>query len=267
MTGTPQPGRSLADDIRELLIAGQQQAHVVILLTDEELVALTGEELQESTPHPWLDRQADVTPELARRFGLRSLLARSVIVPRADPDTDHPGMLVQRRARIAVDTRTVGAGLIAAERVSDGTGSARNLAIQPELGVFEEDVTRDGFHIFSACSYALAAGRLATWALPSADGAAPQEGPAVVQDIASSEWENLLHSQLAGAPEVVTFTLSNFTRGTGEVTEWVLGHDAERALLARPLPESPWQLRVEAVTAGLLAELLLEQIVAEGGNG
>ncbi len=65
MIGKPQPDGTLADDIRELLIAGQQQAHVVIMLTDEELAALTNDQLQESTPHPWLDAQTDAAADLA----------------------------------------------------------------------------------------------------------------------------------------------------------------------------------------------------------
>lgn len=263
MAATAQPDGTLAGDIRELLVAGQQDAHVVIMLTDEELAALTEDGLQESTPHPWLDAQPDVTTELARRFGLRSLLARSVIVPQVDPVTGRPAMLVQRRARIAVDTRVVGAGLVAAERVSGATVSARNLAIQPELGVFEEDVTPDGFHVFSTCSYPLAASRLATWALPAAVGFMPE--PAVVRGITADEWPDLLRSELTGEPDVVTFTLS--IRRPEGVTEWVLGHDDERALLARPLPESPWQLQVTAVAVAQLTELLLEQIVPTGGDG
>ena len=107
-------GDELVGVLRDLLRAGQAEPHTVLLLTDEELAAVTTPDA--AGPSPWLDRLTGVPREVAAQFGGRSLLTRGLI--RAAPGVgspEDPNLEAAMELRV-VDTRLIGLGYVRADR-------------------------------------------------------------------------------------------------------------------------------------------------------
>lgn len=251
------PSDETIHQLRELLRKAEREPHTITLLTDEELVAV--ERLGASTPYPtpWVTASRGVSRELAGRFGVRSLLSRGLLqvssaIPGAEPTLDVPP-----EVRIVLDTRRVGLGYVRAVRPQSQAGSSKIVVVQPELGAFEEDISVQGFHLFSACNYADAATRLARWCVP-VDG--PRSGGAI--EVATREWPAFLHSELphAKVTDLNVELLLPDQHGERTPEQWLVAYSDRLALLA--LPSSAMTLSVRPVTAHRLRELIDDRIAS-----
>src|SRR5689334_8298077 len=68
------------------------QAVPIVLLTDEEVSILDGLAHGQLVPTPWLDTQSQVDRAVLGKVALRSLLARKMVHPATDPDSDEVGI-------------------------------------------------------------------------------------------------------------------------------------------------------------------------------
>lgn len=242
--------------LRELLRRAEHEPHTITLLTDEELAAV--EQDAASTPHPtpWIAETPGVSRELAGRFGVRSLLARgllreTVAAPGAAPVLDVPPEI-----RIVLDTRRIGLGYVRAMRPQDGAASSKIMVVQPELGTFEEDISIQGFHLFTACNYDDSTSRMARWCLPGREGH-PSGG---VAHISEAEWPAFLYAELPDAT-VTDLSIEVFLTdraGHREADHWLVAYSDSVALLARPTPGHG--LAVRPVTTQRLRDLLDDRI-------
>ncbi|UYM04932.1 hypothetical protein [Solicola gregarius] len=243
--------------LRDLLQRAAHEPHTITLLTDEELVAI--EHIEAATPHPtpWVADTRGVSRELAGRFGVRSLLARGLLretnpVPGADRVLDVPP-----EVRVVLDTRRIGLGYVRAVRPQNGTGSSKIVVVQPELGAFEEDISVQGFHLFSACNYDDAATRLARWCVP-VDG--PRTGG--MMEIATHEWPQFLYVELPDAKvtDLNVEVLLPDHRGERDPEQWLIAYSDRIALLA--CPSSASTLAVRPLTTNRLRELIDDRIAS-----
>lgn len=153
----------------------------------------------------------------------------------------------------------MGAGFLRATTTGDGPRTAALNVLQAELGGVEEEVTADGLHLFSACTYAHACRRLAEWTLP-----VPGHGQAHgTERISAAAWPRWVARQLGPATRQVSLLLF-LPRAGGELGEesWLVAHDEAAAVLAEPLDDEASELRVSAVSPGALADRLAERVGA-----
>ncbi len=242
--------------LRDLLRAGQAEPHTVLLLTDEELAAVTTPDA--AGPSPWLDRLTGEPREVAAQFGGRSLLSRGLI--RAAPGVgspEDPNLEAAMELRVVVDTRLIGLGYVRADRGTADDGVAKIAVVQPELGVLEEEVSAQGFHLFTSCTYDMAAYRMARWALPASVAATPGATATMPAD----RWPAFAWGELSANPRDVTVELFLSPADGGTAAErWFLAHDERLALLARPVDGSDEQLRVGPVDRGALQDVIAERM-------
>ena len=157
----------------ELLAAATADPRVVVVLTDEELVALEGAEATTMSGAPFLDASG-YDHSVASTVALRSLVARGHVViedelrepegERLDEgevphragqlDRTLAGLLTLRSAPLALVNLT--------RRVADQT-TVLMVYLFPEDGVLEEFISADGFHHFSVPTRAALPERLARY--------------------------------------------------------------------------------------------------------
>lgn len=239
--------------LRDLLRAGQAEPHTVLLLTDEELAAVTTPDA--AGPSPWLDRFTGVPREVAAQFGGRSLLTRGLI--RAAPGVgspEDPNLEAAMELRAVVDTRLIGLGYVRADRGTADDDVAKIAVVQPELGVLEEEVSAQGFHLFTSCTYDMAAYRMARWALPASVAATPGATATMPAD----RWPAFAWDELSANPQDVTLEMYLPRDGGSSPERWFLAHDDRLALLARP--EDDTHLRVGPVDRASLQDVIAERM-------
>lgn len=145
----------------EILAQASADPREIAVLTDEEVLALGGNELNELAGTPFLDSSAAMDRAAAASIAARSLIARGLVV--LDPEDREnegeelsEGSEVPARAaqldRTLAGIMTLRAGPLAvvnlSRRVADQTTSVLVYAY-PEGGALEELVTADGYHRFS----------------------------------------------------------------------------------------------------------------------
>ncbi|MGH3360154.1 MAG: hypothetical protein ACRDO7_15235, partial [Nocardioidaceae bacterium] len=156
----------LVSYLRARLIDAGQECFPYQIMSDEEMSAI---EVGDDSPfvvRPWIDSQDDVDTALAARFGQRSLLLRGLLEVNTDAGSDEPSITIGDDLQFVIDSRRQGVGYIMARSSSRDEQSACNNALQPQIGTFEEEIDGEGYHLFTACTYAAAMRRLAAWALP-----------------------------------------------------------------------------------------------------
>lgn len=251
MTSQPE----LLHQLRELLGRAESEPHTIALLTDEELVALEHADASTPYPTPWLTRDPR-RREAAAQFGVRSLLTRGLIRA-TDPRPDAPSTLdVPPDIRIALDTRRVGLGYICAMQPRDDVAVSKICVVQPELGSVEEEITIEGFHLFTACNYTDSAGRLARWCLPSHDGSVV--GGTMV--ISEQEWPKFLYEELPDATvtDLVIEIYLPDADGNRSAERWMLAYGQATAMLAERAGGE--RLVIRAVTTHRLSDLIGDRI-------
>lgn len=142
------------------------------MLSDEELAAIDGGHESAFLVRPWIEAQDDVDARVAARFGQRSLLLRGLLEVRTG--VDEPSVEVSDELQFLADSRRDCVAYVSARTSRRGERRARNYALQEDIGAFEEEADAEGFHLFSACTYAAAVRRLAAWALPGVDHRGPE---------------------------------------------------------------------------------------------
>ncbi|MFL0457837.1 hypothetical protein ACH0CV_10895 [Brachybacterium paraconglomeratum] len=187
----------------EVLSTTSDEAAVLVVLTDEEIMALDGASSLELLGSPYLSQEA-IETESAAASALRSLVARGLVRPGSE-GREEEGEVVTgsgdpARRPVQLDRRL--AGVIALRRIPEAMVTAqRTLAggtttlahyFFPREGVLEEYVTIDGFHHFAVPALPSVAERLRAFVDPFE--AAGEDGEPVamsLQDaVASLEGED-----------------------------------------------------------------------------
>lgn len=157
--------------------------------------------------------------------------------------------------RVVVDTCLIGLGYVRADRGTADEGAAKIAVVQPELGVLEEEVPAQSFHLFTSCTYDMAAYRhTARWALPGSVAATPGATATMPAD----RWPVFAWGELSAGPQEVTLEMYLPRDGGTSPERWFLAHDDRLALLARP--EDGTHLRAGPVDRASLQELIFERL-------
>lgn len=245
---------STVDQLRELLRRGSDAPYSIAVLTDEELIALGQTRASTPEPLPWAQATAELSDDVARLVGARSLFVRGLLT--TDPArADEPVLMLDPDTRLVLDTRCVGLGYVRAVRST--TATSKIAVVQPELGAFEEDISAQGCHLFTACNYGDALSRLAAWCLPVDVGVA---GGGI--EVAPHDWPQLVHSELpeATATDVNVEVFLPDEAGRREPEQWLLAYGDTGALIGQPTTTD--RLTVRPVGPQRLYELLAARLNA-----
>lgn len=235
--------------------AGAPAAFAV--LSDEEIAAIDQAVDPDFSVRPWIDAQEDLDPMAFARFGERSLVLRGMLVPRVEETTSNLAFTVSDELQMLADARRDGIGFLRFTTRHDGVHTGRIVVLQAEVGGFEEDVAFEGFHYFTACSYADVARRLAEWSLPIPDAG---DVPGEVR-VGAGGWGAWVVNELGVDARHVEADL--YLPGpTGDMrsVHWMVAHNDADAVLARPDASGGDRLRVTATTPGMLARVLAGEI-------
>ncbi|MGO1481750.1 MAG: hypothetical protein ACTHWF_11570 [Brachybacterium sp.] len=246
----------------EILAAASDAPSVLAVLTDEELVALGGDDAVQMTGSPFLD-QLEIADEVSASIALRSLIARGLVTlddSQAEPEGEQlaTGAPVAPRA-VQLD-RTL-AGLMTlrgapralmnlTRRVSEQS-TAITVYVFPERGLLEELVTADGYHHFSVPTRAAMPERLARYIdqaqVAGSEDRVVYEGPTA----ALEDPEEQIAQQLADTRALTVMTAAD---GGGAGVQVSLMATSE-AVLAMDTPDTMGEsTEVRTVSAeGLIA--------------
>ncbi|MDN5821173.1 MAG: hypothetical protein L0H39_06765 [Brachybacterium sp.] len=184
----------------ELLASASDEPELLIVLTDEEIVALAGRDTLSLTGSPYLDQEG-VDESAHASAALRSLIARGLVVT-VDEAMENEGEVVigdaQDRA-MQIDRpiaglfmlRSTASAVVHVTRQVAEQMTRLVLHVEDDGGVLEEFVSADGFHRFSVPTRTAALERLARFIDP--DGLAGDEGgqsvTAPIAELDSAEGE------------------------------------------------------------------------------
>lgn len=173
----------------EVLASARPDPEEIMVLTDEELLALGGEDALSLLGAPYLT-QPGIDAGSSAAAALRSLAARHLVGPRgedAEPEGDlvvsEPGdeqrpVQLERSLAGVTTLRRIPEGMVVVERTLAGGSTRLCEYLFPGDGVLEEYVTVDGFHHFSVPRLEEVPERLAvfvdTFEDASADGEAEE---------------------------------------------------------------------------------------------
>lgn len=158
----------------EILASATDSPSTLAVLTDEELLALGGEEAVQMAGSPFLDQLEDAR-EVPASIALRSLIARGLVTlddALAEPEGDQLATGASAAPRVVQLDRTL-AGLMTlrgapralmnlTRRVSEQS-TAITVYVFPEGGLLEELVTADGYHHFAVPTRSAMPERLARY--------------------------------------------------------------------------------------------------------
>lgn len=203
-TDAPTPAdRPLAVTERDMLGALQvlelasEDPRVQLVLSDEEILALDGEESLRALGSPYLDQDA-VHRETATATALRGLIARRMVNPtdsgREDEgelligEGDPTARLIQLERGLAgiLTLRRIPEGMVVVERMASGVRTTLGLYVFAG-GVLEEFVAADGLHHFTVPRREDLPARLAEFVDPH--GTAREDGP--VEEISIAQVTSL----------------------------------------------------------------------------
>lgn len=186
-------------------------------LTDDELVAF--DPSGETALTPSLTRFPDVDRGFVRLAGMRSLLARGLLVPTGDDEG--PSFDVEPGPELLELLAATSGGLavVRALSVEEPVTAARTFrALTPDHGV-EDDVSLVGVHVLSTLGTDLALERLVAWCLPDAVG--PTGGRP--RRIRIQDWPGVVRDELGPGARVVRVELAAEGHTDGFVV--ATGHD------------------------------------------
>ena len=171
----------------ELLAAASADPELLIVLTDEEIVALAGRDALSVAGSPYLDQEG-VDETAHASAALRSLIARGLVVTTDEAREEEGevligaapegGMQIDRPIAGLLMLRTTASAVVHVTRQVAEQATRLVLHVEADGGVLEEFVSADGFHRFSVPTPAAAVERLARYIDPS--GVAGEEGGAAV---------------------------------------------------------------------------------------
>lgn len=145
---------------------------VLLVLSDEEILALDGEDALRVLGSPYLD-QEQVHRETAGSTALRGLIARRLVNPTDQAREDEGDLLIgegdptnrmiqlERGLAGILTLRRVPEGMLVIDRAVEGLRTRLGIYFFPDGGVLEEFVAADGFHHFTAPTRASLPARLA----------------------------------------------------------------------------------------------------------
>lgn len=230
MTSALRADQEFVDRLGAALTTSQGMPVPLLALSDEEILALDGPRHDPHfSPTPWISRQADVTPEVAARFGLRSLMLRELTTVEIGPEG--PRAAVSDLLRLVQWARTNGTAMLRMTRDVDGVvaGACVGL-VQPAHGVSVEEIDLSGRHEFTLRTYVDAAGALADWALPSIE-----PGPLQPAEVPAAKLGAWLGNALGGEAEVIR--VESYRRsadGPSSVQLWSIVRGDRDAVTAVP---------------------------------
>lgn len=144
----------------EVLSTTEPDPGMLIILTDEEIMALDGTSALELLGSPYLSQDA-VDPEPSAAAALRSLVARGMARPGAE-DRENEGDVISgeqdpaarpvqldRRLAGVITLRRIPEAMVTTQRTLQGGTTTLAHYLFPQAGVLEEFVSIDGFHHFS----------------------------------------------------------------------------------------------------------------------
>lgn len=144
----------------EVLATSDPDPGMLLVLTDEEIMALDGASALELLGSPYLSQNV-VDAESSAAAALRSLSARGMVRPGTE-DRENEGEIVSgdgdpgqrpvqldRRLAGVVTLRRIPEAMVTTARTLSGGSTTLAHYFFPEAGVLEEFITLDGFHHFS----------------------------------------------------------------------------------------------------------------------
>lgn len=222
-------------------------------MSDEETAVIESDDPSGFTVQPWIESQKHLDAESASLFGRRSLYLRGLLAIEPDATTGEPALAITDELRFVADARRLGVGYLLARAVHRGERTARNNALQAQIGTYEEDIDTDGFHHFSACTYRTAVRRLAEWALPGSHASGQLR-----ESVAHGRWARWTAKALG--PDARTVEVNLFLPdggGSYATSTWLCAHGNGAAVLAEPNGK---QLNVSSSSASRLEYLLAEHL-------
>lgn len=242
-TPTPPPSSPLVVTERDMLGAleilerSSADPDVLLVLSDEEILALDGEAGLRILGSPYLD-QEQVHRETAGATAMRGLIARRLVNPTDQGreeegdllvgDGDPDGRLIQLELGLAgiLTLRRTPEAMLTVERIASQVRTTLGLHFFPG-GVLEEFVAADGFHHFSAPAVDALPARLAEFVDPhgcaAEDGEVEERTVAEVSSLQGLEDTRALSTLTAvddqGARRATVFALSDRVRVVDNGTE------------------------------------------------
>lgn len=223
-------------------------------LSDEETAVIESEDASDLTVRPWMESQKHLDAASASLFGRRSLYLRGLLRRGIDEHTGLETLVLSDELRLVADARRLGVAYAVAVATHRGERTARNNALQPQIGTFEEDIDTDGFHHFSACTYRTALHRLADWTLPNGGDHAGE----IRTEVTASRWQRWVTKQLGADARTVEINIFA-PDGTGSYAGEQLraAHAGDTAVLSVAEGKT---LRVASATTSQLEYQLAERI-------
>lgn len=190
-TPAPAPSPTFVVTERDMLGALQilerrsDDPDVLLVLSDEEIMALDGQEALRVLGSPYLD-QEKVDRETAGSTALRGLIARRLVNPTDQAREDEGDLLIgegdpedrmiQLELGLAgiLTLRRIPEGMLILDRAVEGLRTRLGIYVYPDGGVLEEFVAADGFHHFTAPTREALPARLAEFV--DAHGCAATDG-------------------------------------------------------------------------------------------
>lgn len=199
----------------ELLAAASDDPDLLIVLTDEEILALAGRDSLSFTGSPYLDQEGvDETAQASA--ALRSLIARGLVTT-VDEAMEPEGrtllgadqqrsMQIDRPIAGLLMLRATASAVVHVTRQVSEQATRLVLHVEADGGVLEEFVSADGFHRFSVPTPSAAVERLARFVDPTG-AAGAKGGPARTATIAELDsGEGALAATLADARTLSVLT-------------------------------------------------------------
>ena len=257
----------------EILAAASAAPSVLAVLTDEELVALGGEDAVQMSGSPFLD-QLETAHEVSASIALRSLIARGLVTlddSRSEPEGQQLSTGTSAASRAVQLDRTL-AGLMTlrgapralmnlTRRVAEQS-TAITVYVFPEGGLLEELVTADGYHHFSVPTRAAMPERLARYVdqaqVAGAEDRVVFEGPTATLE----DPDEKIAQQLADTRAMTVMTAAGAEGGGVQMSLMA----TSGAVLAMDTPESmseSTELR-EVSAAGLIS--LIDAAIPEAAG-
>lgn len=254
----------------EVLSTAAEDPELLLVLTDEEIVALAGRDALSLVGSPYLD-QDGVDESAHAQAALRGLIARGLVIT-TDEARENEGQTIigealdravqldRPLAGLLMLRSTAGAVVSVTRQVSEQT-TRLVLHVESGGGVLEEFVSADGFHRFSVPTPEAAVERAAMYIDPTGS-AGDETGEAVTASIAELD---------AGGGELAekladTRTLSVLTAVSADEAMQVTIFATTESLFAMDTPsESDAEGTVRELSAADLRALLAE-VLGQGSS-
>lgn len=255
----------------ELLASASEDPELLIVLTDEEIVALAGRDALSFAGSPYLDQEG-VDESAHAAAALRSLIARGLVVTVDEAmETEGEAIIGTAQDRAVQIDRPIAGLLMLRATASAVVHVTRQVAeqttrlvlhVETDGGVLEEFVSADGFHRFSVPTPSAAVERLARYIDPN--GIAGEESgepvTAPISELDSAEGE--LAEKLAD-----TRTLSVLTSVSANVASQATIFATSEGVYAMDTPEEgESEATVSEQSATALRDLLRDVLTRDSGR-